>query len=143
MKQCAHCKEWKAEEEFAFSNKALQIRQKHCRVCMRQFNKDSYDRRSEVYRENIYKNRSVRRGVAKEYVWNYLLAHPCTECGESDPRLLEFHHLDATTKEYNVSELVNGRYSLERIQQEINKCVVLCANCHRRKTFEEMGWYSR
>lgn len=143
MKQCAHCKEWKPEDEFAFSNKALQIRQKQCRVCMRQFNKESYDRRSEAYRENVYKNRNARKGVIKEYVWNYLLAHPCTECGEGDPRLLEFHHLDATQKEYNVSELVNGRYSLERIQQEINKCVVLCANCHRRRTFEEKGWYSR
>lgn len=143
MKQCAHCREWKTIEEFAFSNRLLGTRQKHCRECMSKFNKESYNRRTEKYRQNIYDNRNRRKEEVKNFVWDYLAANPCMEGGESDPRLLEFHHIDPSQKEYNVSELVNGRYSIERIQKEISKCQVLCANCHRRKTYEEKGWFSR
>ena len=72
-------------------------------------------------------------------MYNYLSTHPCTSCGEDDPVVLEFHHVGG--KDMAISQLVTGGYSIETIQAEINKCTVLCANCHRRLTMDERGWF--
>jgi hypothetical protein len=79
------------------------------------------------------------REMAREYVYQYLLTHPCESCGEADPRVLEFHHTG--DKEKAVSELVAGGYSIETIQAEIDKCSVLCSNCHRKLTMNDRGWF--
>jgi len=64
----------------------------------------------------------------------YLRANPCEDCGESDIRCLEFHHLNRKAKgNVNVSSLIDGGSSIERIQKEIDKCIVLCANCHCKR----------
>jgi hypothetical protein len=68
----------------------------------------------------------------------YLSIHPCSICGETDPRVLEFHHTGE--KENEVSRLI-GHGSLKKLIEEIEKTMVLCANCHRRLTAEEKGWY--
>jgi hypothetical protein len=138
MKQCAHCREIKDEEEFAWSNKLLRIRQKHCRACMSKFNKASYEKAD---KQRIYENRTKRKEVAREYVWNYLATHPCVDCGESNPQLLEFDHVRGK-KKAAVSQLASGRHSLETIQKEINKCEVRCVSCHRKKTYDDRGWFS-
>lgn len=51
-------------------------------------------------------------------------------CGESHPACIQFHHVDATTKEASVSDAIRRRWSKARILREIQKCEVLCANCH-------------
>jgi hypothetical protein len=79
------------------------------------------------------------RKVAREYIYDYLSTHPCMECGESDSRVLEFHHRHG--KSMAVSEMVAGGYPVGTIQAEIDKCDVLCANCHRKKTVNERGWF--
>ena len=71
----------------------------------------------------------------------YLSTHPCANCGETDPTVLEFHH-DKGDKESEVSRLI-GRGSLKKLKEEIEKTTVLCANCHRRLTADEKGWYKR
>lgn len=53
----------------------------------------------------------------------------CADCGCSDPAVLEFHHVDRTTKTDTVGRMT-GR-SLEQVLAEVEKCDVLCANCHR------------
>jgi hypothetical protein len=63
----------------------------------------------------------------------YLIAHPCMNCGEPDPIVLEFHHV-AGLKRDAVACLVHDGFEWPTIAAEIAKCVVLCANCHRRQT---------
>jgi len=68
-----------------------------------------------------------------------LLNHPCVECGECDPVVLEFHHVRGE-KSDAVACLLRDR-EWRTIAEEIAKCVVLCANCHRRLTAAERRHY--
>lgn len=54
------------------------------------------------------------------------------ECGEDHVACLEFHHLDSAEKELEISQAPSYGWSKKRILKEIEKCKVLCANCHRK-----------
>ena len=71
-----------------------------------------------------------------------MVTHPCIDCGEADPRLLEFDHVRGKKKD-SVSVLADGDYALGRVKKEISFCEVRCANCHRRKTYDDRGWFRR
>ena len=105
---------------------------------MSKFNKASYQKTD---KQRKYDNKKKRRETARQYVWDYLSTHPCVECGESDPRVLEFDHIRGR-KYKSVSVLADGNYSLDKVKAEIRKCQVLCSNCHRKKTYKERGWFS-
>jgi hypothetical protein len=139
MKKCAHCKELKEEEEFAFSNRLLGTKQKHCRACMSKFNKASYQRTD---KDRLQENRQKRVEASKHYVWGYLTNHPCVDCGESNPVVLEFDHVRGV-KKLAVTQMVSDGYSLDVIRAEIRKCVVRCRNCHWKRHHKEGGWFSR
>jgi len=80
------------------------------------------------------------RARNKKYIHEYLKIHPCTICGFDDTRALDFDHKDPDTKLNTLANMVTGTHSLKRIEEEILKCDVLCANCHRIKTFEQFGY---
>jgi hypothetical protein len=61
----------------------------------------------------------------------------CKNCGETHPGCLEFHHLDPTTKETSIAEMIQRGFSRQKILAEIAKCDVLCANCHRKLHWED------
>lgn len=63
----------------------------------------------------------------------------CVDCGIADPIVLEFDHLDPSTKTNNVSNMLS--LSWKTIQTEIDKCDIVCANCHRRRTAKQFSWY--
>ena len=77
--------------------------------------------------------RPVRRNLL--YVREYLEARGCERCGEADLRVLEFDHVDE--KRFCVMTGVWEGYSLDRIREEIERCRVLCANCHRARTAQQ------
>ena len=142
MKKCDHCKEPKEDSEFNWKFKSLGIRHNTCRECMsihqkKYFSGPAHDR----HLEQVKERKEIARQVAREYAYNYLLTHPCQECGESDVRVLEFHHVG--DKDMAVAYMVSSGYSVERIQAEIDKCTILCANCHRKLTVEERGWFRK
>jgi hypothetical protein len=77
--------------------------------------------------------RAVRLRNA-EYIIAYKILHPCIDCGEADPRCLDFDHKPGEIKSANVCQM--KQFSLEKVDEEIAKCDVRCANCHRKKTHE-------
>jgi len=142
QKQCNHCQEWKDEEEFSWRWKSLGIRNKACKKCMYEFNNNCYQGDShEKHLKQVKERTEAARAARKEYVYQYLLTHPCIQCGGSDPRVLEFHHRDPSEKDMDVTHMLSGGYSIKRIEAELAKCDVLCANCHRKVTVEERGWF--
>ncbi len=62
----------------------------------------------------------------------------CARCGQRDPRCLDFHH-DRDEKGATVAELVSNGRSKDAIRNEVDDCIVLCANCHRKEHFEPPG----
>ena len=73
----------------------------------------------------------------KEYVKAHLEKSPCIDCGISDIRVLEFDHVRGV-KHKNISDLSKHGASIKKLQEEIDKCEVRCANCHRIKTHETL-----
>ena len=59
----------------------------------------------------------------------------CEKCGEDRFYTLDFHHRDKQEKEFTIGQFKKG--SFDAIQSEIDKCVVLCSNCHREFHFLE------
>lgn len=60
----------------------------------------------------------------------------CTRCGEDHPATLDFHHVDPTQKEFAISSLVRN-HQYKKALEETKKCLVLCANCHRKHHYQE------
>jgi len=60
----------------------------------------------------------------------------CEECGERNPICLEFHHEDESEKDRSVSRLISYTSSKDRLRREIEKCRILCRNCHRKAHYE-------
>jgi hypothetical protein len=67
----------------------------------------------------------------KEKFERYKQKLKCQHCGNTDFRVLEFHHVDASKKERNISDLIASKKSWRNIMNEVKKCICLCANCHR------------
>ncbi len=56
----------------------------------------------------------------------------CRICQERDPVALDFHHLDPSAKDLHLGGMMSNGYNADRLIAEIQKCVVVCANCHRK-----------
>lgn len=136
-KQCSICKIEKSLENF--SKKSKTRLNSRCKECMRAYCREHYNNNKQSYIEKaLYHNKRYKKNN-QQFVWDYLKEHPCIDCGETDSIVLDFDHL--RDKEYNVSSMINRAGSIKKIQLEIDKCEVRCANCHRRKTSKELGWY--
>lgn len=110
------------------------IRQKACKNCTRLEVKKHYIKNRAYYLTKARKrNLSIQR-KAIEYIGKYLSSHPCVDCGEKDIIVLEFDHIESKDKDDNVSHIIRNTGSLQKLIEEISKCEVRCANCHRRKT---------
>lgn len=76
------------------------------------------------------KHQKARRDQARRFVNAYLNDHPCTMCGNTDIRVLQFHHRDPQQKRHNVRGMVSRGMFVADIMEEIERTEVLCANCH-------------
>ena len=104
-----------------------------CRACFKANWDVRYYENHQHYRDSYNTSRRKIRLENARKVFEYLSDHPCLICGESDPVVLEFDHRNGVEKSGNISNLVLNS-SWERIESEIEKCDVLCANCHRRRS---------
>lgn len=138
MKTCATCKKEKDISEFT-KNKSRKDGFNHsCKSCKKTHQRNWYNKACGEQKKRVAKrNREVKTSLIKT-LFEYLKEHPCVKCGEADTVVLEFDHLRDKTCE--VSKLIARAYSWERILEEIAKCQVLCANCHRRKTATDQNW---
>lgn len=97
-----------------------------------------YQKKHYLSKTQYYKDKAAERRKALKKQFDELkLDLRCESCGESHIACLDFHHLNPEEKDMNVSRAVADGWGLERIKKEIEKCKVLCANCHRKLHYEE------
>lgn len=136
-KRCARCKTTRPIAAFQKNRSRPDGLQLHCRSCKAENDRRWYARHGHTQRD---RNRGYIARNAR-HLWDYLLAHPCVDCGESDPVVLEFDHVRGE-KVAALSNMAQRQFSLAKLDAEIAKCEVRCANCHKRKTAKEQGWYA-
>jgi len=130
MKVCAMCGKSLPLSFFRSRSSHSRYKQPYCDDCKRKYDREWYRKNREKSNTRRKVTRKVISTRNREYLDDVLIKSGCIVCGVRDVRVLEFHHRDPSKKDYNVSELA-ASYSLDRIQKEIDKCDVLCANCHR------------
>ena len=138
-KKCGGCGLVKPILMFPFKNKALGKRGSTCLACMAAYGREHYARNRATYLEKARRSRGRVRRKNDERLLAYLLNHPCVDCGETDPLVLDFDHRDPSMKSNEVSRIVYHR-PWRLVIEEIEKCDVRCANCHRRRTARQFAW---
>lgn len=87
------------------------------------------------YRQNaaaVKLRKETRQHEIQKWFVQYKSILKCIRCGESDIATLDFHHRNSRLKDLSLSQAVHNGWSIERILREIEKCDLLCANCHMR-----------
>ena len=136
-KRCATCHEVRPWEDFNLQRRSVDGRQDRCRDCCRAW----YQRNQVSHKQRVRARKVAMLPVYRQRLAEYFLEHPCVDCGESDLRVLEFDHREGADKLSEVTLLISAIVSWERIMEEIEKCDVRCANCHRRVTAERGGYW--
>lgn len=131
LRRCGRCGEDKPVTEFAWRRKPQGQRDNMCRRCRAAYKREHYEANKQRYiaQAAVQKQRALLERTA--LLIEFFATHPCSNCGESDPVVLEFDHL--RDKAFNISQVFRDR-SWQTILDEIEKCEVVCANCHRRRT---------
>lgn len=141
MKVCTACRRPKNKADFNKNRARHDGLQSRCRPCDQTYAKKLYRKDPESAQKYVERARSSRISARKR-VMAFLLEHPCVDCGEGDPVVLDFDHIDPAEKTDSVSQLFrNGAY--KKAFEEIEKCIVRCANCHRRRTAKQFNWWNR
>jgi hypothetical protein len=117
--------------------------QTYCKKCNKERSKQYYAENREKHKKETRKRTNIRIKQVQDNLISYFLSHPCIDCGEADIRVLEFDHLK--NKEANISEVIRD-WSWKRILNEIDKCEIVCSNCHiirartRNNDFRYKAW---
>lgn len=122
MRTCRDCGKEKSIEEFANAGvvKGVQYYRKRCKSC-------------------YYEFKQIRKRKMRKLFVEFKKQFSCVECGMDDIRVLDFDHLDPFKKSFNVGDAIRLGLSFDKVMAEAAKCQVLCANCHRIKTFDSYG----
>jgi hypothetical protein len=134
VKICSGCKIGKNEAEF---NKKYNGLQPWCRECNRARSRRYYAENKDLHKKNVRETNKKPIARNQRHILDYLGRNPCVDCGEPDVIVLEFDHVRGE-KTANVGRLIQDAYSLRKLKDEIEKCEVVCANCHRRRTYARL-----
>lgn len=135
-KICALCNQELPIEDFGIKTRrsGKQNLQPYCKVCNREYHRNHYEKNKSEYLE---KNKDYKTSN-KTKMFEFLKEKSCVDCGNNDIRVLEFDHVGDKTA--TISKVLPS-WSWKRLLTEIEKCDVVCANCHRVRTYERSGSY--
>tara|TARA_R110002050_G_scaffold148487_7_gene274698 strand:- start:582 stop:1052 length:471 start_codon:yes stop_codon:yes gene_type:complete len=117
MIQCRSCQRLKEEEDFYLRADGIK-RFNKCKFCI---SKETAEQKRKIY----------------EWVDKHKSSQGCNVCGTTDERCLQLHHKDSSTKKHSVATLIGKGYIFKTVKEEVEKCEVLCANCHSIHHYEE------
>lgn len=124
--ECSRCHKVLDSSEFFKKASSTRGYSYLCKSCSLEYSREHYKSNKRMY---LDKNNRHRHKIRK-YIEDFKKTHKCAVCGESRPWCLDFHHKDPSTKNFEIGSNVTTT-SLETLKKEIDKCILLCANCHR------------
>ena len=127
-KYCSKCETDKIVGYFAKNKSKKDGLNSYCKSCNKKYQKSHYKNNKNKY----YESKNKQKGLLKEYISNIKHTSECVKCGEGDVACLDFHHIDGETKSYDIASTPTRGISIERLNLELKKCIVLCSNCHRK-----------
>ena len=127
-KICSKCKRELPVDNFRWKNKSQGKRHSQCKECQKKQEHQHYledkQRRIDVRERAEWSKKNNTTLV------DYYRSLGCKKCGEKRFYLMEFHHRDPSLKDNTINHMIKSA-SYETLKNEIKKCDVLCANCHR------------
>lgn len=138
MKKCSICKIEKPRSEFNWKSKSCGKKHSACRICENKSKREKYATSKST--RKYYRDKAARRRRERQdkiVSWLNEQDLQCERCGASHPAVIVFHHRDPAQKKYNVAHIKGGAVSFEAFINEVEKCNVLCANCHRIHHYNE------
>lgn len=139
MKHCKMCARVLPLSEFSMKSNTTRTPCSYCKECQRQYSRQHYRANKALHNERRYANQKRYYQENRKRLVVFLSDKSCVDCGEDDVAVLDFDHVHGT-KTFNISHMI-GRFGWARIEQEIQKCEIRCANCHRRKTAQDFKWF--
>lgn len=132
MKKCYKCQQEKSLECFSKNTAKSDGLSSQCKECHQQLRKQHYEKN----KCKILKQ--VKKKKEKYHDWFISLKNkPCVDCGKQYPHyVMDFDHL--RDKEFGLSKTLNYCWGKERVLREISKCELVCANCHRERTYKRL-----
>lgn len=131
-KKCSVCQVQKDELCFAFKNKKLKKLHSRCKECQAKYHKKHYLSNKKYYSHKRKINNRKYRSMGRKFIDAYKANCGCHFCKENTTCCLDFHHLDPNEKDSNISQMKGHARNIATIKQEIQKCIVVCSNCHRK-----------
>lgn len=106
----------------------------YCKKCHNNYQKDYYKRNPTSILDSSRKQSKIIRKIVID-----LKNKPCTDCKNTYPYfVMDFDHIKGK-KRFNISEATQKYRSIPRLMEEIAKCELVCANCHRIRTYGRMN----
>ena len=133
-KICSKCKRELPFDNFRWKNKSENKKHSQCKDCEKQADKEYYLRNGE--RRQAVRDRANIQKINNSILVENVKSKGCAKCGELRTHVLDLHHVDPEGKINTIAHMIKSA-SEETLIQELNKCIVLCANCHRDFHYQE------
>lgn len=127
-KVCSKCNQIKTISEFTKNKAKKDGYNNYCKDCNKEYQKIHYDNNKDYY----INNKNNRKRFIKEFIDRVKKRSKCSNCSETDIACLDFHHLNDSSKSFNISKSTQLGTSIKVLKEELRKCIVLCSNCHRK-----------
>jgi uncharacterized linocin/CFP29 family protein len=136
VKHCRGCGTDQSVENFAWKNKMQGRRQSRCRSCQSTALKAWYGKNADSHKRSVAAYNGDLKRSKQALIRDLKASSPCADCGgRFHFAVMDFDHLERFSKERNISELVHSAHTVAKLMDEIAKCEIVCANCHRLRTF--------
>lgn len=132
MKTCTICKSQKELTEFSNNKTKPDGKNNMCKGCKKEYNRGYYSLTKDIHNPKRYSRRDKVREGLKDFIKEYKESRPCSDCGNFYPSfVMDFDH--QRDKSFNIGGVVAS--SLQVLIAEIEKCELVCSNCHRIRTY--------
>lgn len=138
-KFCFSCSSEVDKSNFGVNKSRRDGLQTQCRACKKLGQNKWYRNNKTRHVADVAKRRRNAEIEIIKYIINFLQRHPCVDCGEANPVVLEFDHVRGN-KRGSICDLIRRGCGWNTVSAEIQKCEVRCCKCHRIKTARQFGY---